>query len=56
MAVAKVSRYTQIPFELYERLRRIAESRGVSINAAIVQAIAEFVERHEHQAKEEPAR
>ncbi|HHV55206.1 MAG TPA: hypothetical protein GXX55_07150 [Firmicutes bacterium] len=50
--IPRVNRYTQIPYELYQRLQVVADKVGLSVNAAIVAAIEEWVKTRESEAKE----
>lgn len=54
MPEPKVTRSIQVPHELYRRLEGAARREGLSINAAITQAIAAWVEAREQEPN--PAR
>lgn len=53
MPAPKVNRYISVPYELYQRLERLATRRGLSINAAIVAAIEAWVSQQEKARENE---
>ena len=53
MPEPKVNRYVQVPYELYQRLERLAARQGLSINAAIVAAIEAWVSQQEKAQEKE---
>lgn len=51
MPEPKVRRSVDFPHALYERLLAAAQARREPVNAVVVQAVEQWLARHEKQAK-----
>ena len=53
MAVPKVRRFVEMPYELYRRLEAAARALGLPVNTVMVQAVEQWLASHERLARGE---